>query len=107
MLGMLYGYTHFGPGGMLALDEVYSSAQLVIDAEILAHTQRVMQGAWSGEGLDLKELPSVVDEVIKEGGLFAGHETTAANMRKRYYRPKTLPRLNRAQWEAAGPVTRA
>ncbi len=102
MLGMLYGYTHFGPGGMLALDEVYSPAQLVIDVEILEHTERIMRGAWSGEGLDLKELPQVVDEAIKEGGLFAGHETTAANMRRQYYRSKALPRMNRAQWEAAG-----
>ena len=102
MLGMLYGYTHFGPGGMLALDEVYSPAQLVIDVEILEHTERVMKGAWSGEGLDPKDLPQVVDEVIKEGGLFAGHETTAVNMRKQYYRSKALPRMNRAQWQTAG-----
>ncbi len=102
MLGMLYGYTHFGPAGMLALDEVYSPAQLIIDLEIREHTKRVMQGAWSGEGLELRDLPQVVDEVIKEGGLFAGHETTAVNMRKQYYRSRAIPRLNRAQWEAAG-----
>jgi trimethylamine:corrinoid methyltransferase-like protein len=102
MLGAMHGYTHFSPGGMLALDEVYSPALLVLDAEILAHTRRVIQGAWSGEGLGLDELAGVVAEVINEGGVFAGHETTVANMRAQYHQPKVLKRMNRSQWESAG-----
>ena len=102
MLGGLYGYASFAPGGMLALDEVWSPALLVIDAEILAHTRRVTQGAWSGSGLDLESLPGVVAEVVKEGGVFGDHETTVANMREQYHRPGVFPRMNRAQWERAG-----
>jgi trimethylamine:corrinoid methyltransferase-like protein len=56
MLGALYGYTSFSPGGMLALDEVYSPAMLVLDSEMLAHTRRIARGAWSGEGLAPEEL---------------------------------------------------
>jgi len=102
MLGAMHGYTHFSPGGMLALDEIYSPALLVIDAEILSHTRRIIQGAWSGEGLGLGELPGVVAEVIKDGGTFAEHETTVANMREQYHQPRVFKRLNRAQWESAG-----
>lgn len=102
MLGAMHGYTHFSPGGMLALDEVYSPALLVIDTEILSHTRRIIRGAWSGEGLGLDELPGVVAEVIREGGIFAGHETTVSNMRDQYHQPKVLKRLNRSQWESAG-----
>lgn len=102
MLGAVYGYTRFSPGGMLALDEVYSPAMLVLDAEMLAHTARVKRGAWSGEGLDLKDLADVVAEVVAEDEIFAAHPTTAANMRAQYHRPKVLKRLNRTQWESAG-----
>jgi len=102
MLGASYGFASFSPGGMLALDEVWSPALLVLDAEIMAHTRRVAQGAWTGEGLGLKDLPGVVAEVIKEGGVFGDHETTVANMREQYFRPRVNPRLNRAQWERAG-----
>jgi trimethylamine:corrinoid methyltransferase-like protein len=102
MLGASYGYTSFSPGGMLALDEVYSPAQLVIDADILAHTGRIGRGAWSGEGLELDQLPGVVAEVIATGEAFITHDTTAANMRAQYHAPKVLKRRNRVQWEAAG-----
>jgi len=102
MLGAMHGYTHFSPGGMLALDEIYSPALLVLDAEILGHTRRVIRGAWSGDGLSLKDLPGVVAEVIQEGGVFGGHETTVSNMRDQYYNPRVLKRMNRAQWEGAG-----
>ena len=102
MLGGVYGYTRFAPGGMLALDEVYSPAMLVLDAEMMAHTRRVVRGVWSGEGLDFASLPGVVAEAVAEGGVFAGHETTVANMRKQYHQPRVLKRLNRTQWEKAG-----
>jgi len=102
MLGALCGLTAFTPGGMLALDEVWSPALLVIDTEILAHTRRVIQGVSTGEGLGLEELAGVVAEVVREGGVFGDHETTVANMRSQYHRPKVLPRMNRAQWERAG-----
>ncbi|MEK7477365.1 MAG: trimethylamine methyltransferase family protein [Candidatus Coatesbacteria bacterium] len=102
MLGAIYGLTHFSPGGMLALDEVWSPALLVIDAEILAHTRRIVQGVSTGEGLGLEELAGVVAEVVKEGGVFGDHESTVANMRSQYHRPRVNPRMNRAQWERAG-----
>jgi trimethylamine:corrinoid methyltransferase-like protein len=102
MLGGIYGYKSFSPGGMLALDEVWSPAMLVLDAEILAHTRRIIRGAWSGGGLDPAELPGVVAEVVKEGGVFAEHESTVANMKDQYHRPKVLKRMNRSQWDSAG-----
>ncbi len=102
MLGAIYGYTDFAPGGMLALDEVYSPAMLVIDADIIAHTRRVARGVWSGKGLSPEDLPGVVAEAVKEGGVFADHETTVANMRDQYHQPAALKRLNRAQWESRG-----
>jgi trimethylamine:corrinoid methyltransferase-like protein len=102
MLGIACGYESFSPGGMLALDEVYSPVQLVIDAELLAHTQRVAGGAWSGEGLELAGLAGVVDEVISAGESFISHESTVANMRAQYHSPKVWKRRNRTQWEAAG-----
>ncbi len=102
MLGALHGYTDFAPGGMLALDEVWSPAMLVLDADLLAHTRRAVRGAWSGAGLDFAALPGVVAEAVANGGVFADLDSTVENMRDQYHRPRVMRRLNRAQWERAG-----
>ena len=106
MLGMAYGYTSFSPAGMLSLDEVYSPAMLVMDAEIMAHTQRVGRGVWSGGGLDLAELPGVVDEVIREGEVFMGHAGTPSGLSRIQDRKMgvfRIPRTGRIQGNGSLP----
>lgn len=102
MTGMLSGFHAFGPGGMLAADEVFSPAMLVLDLDILGHAARVAHGAEIGEGLLPTELPDLIDQVIRDRMIFAEHDTTAANLRRQYWQPAVFRRLGRSQWETAG-----
>jgi trimethylamine:corrinoid methyltransferase-like protein len=102
VLGMFGGYRVFGGLGQLSLDEVFSPAMAVLDLEMLRQVRRVRQGAVCGEGLDLDALPSVVDEVVGEGMLFAEHETTVCNLRSQYLQPWALSWMSRSRWLAAG-----
>jgi trimethylamine:corrinoid methyltransferase-like protein len=97
-LGVLEGYTYFVPIGQIAVDEVWSAAQTVLDIDIISHARRVAKGVESGTGLDLGHLAEVIDEVVREGGLFAQHESTVANFRTQYHQPRILERLTLAQW---------
>ncbi|MDQ1255621.1 MAG: Trimethylamine methyltransferase, partial [Candidatus Hydrogenedentes bacterium] len=56
----------------------------------------------SAPGLELDRLADVVDEVVRERGLFADHESTLFNMRGQYHDPRVFQRLTRPQWIAAG-----
>jgi trimethylamine:corrinoid methyltransferase-like protein len=102
LLGVLSGYTDFGPIGQLGLDEVWCAAQVLLDLAIIADAARIARGVESGEGLELDRLPEVVDEVVRGGLIFAEHESTVRNMRRQYHRPGVFRRMNRAQWMGAG-----
>lgn len=98
--GMRLGYRRFRPAGQLGLDEVYSPAMLLLDLDILAQAART--AADFSNTPDPAQWPDVVDEVIRNGLLFAEHPTTLENMRSLYREPLLFRRMNRAQWTAAG-----
>ncbi|MBN1673975.1 MAG: trimethylamine methyltransferase family protein [Kiritimatiellae bacterium] len=101
-LGVLGGYTAFGPAGQLGLDDVWSPAQLILDLDIVAHAARIARGPEHAPGLETGALAGVVHDVVQSGFLFAEHETTLANMRSQYHQPVVLQRLGRPQWMGAG-----
>jgi len=102
LLGALGGYTNFGPIGQLSIDEIWCSAQAILDLDIVAHALRVARGAESAPELQLDRLPAVIDEVVRGGMLFAEHESTVRNMRYQYHRPDVLQRTTRRMWTEAG-----
>ncbi|MBM3472703.1 MAG: hypothetical protein FJX75_05455, partial [Armatimonadetes bacterium] len=73
----LLGVRHFGAVGQLSVDEVFSPQQAVIDREILAYVQRIM------DGLDLSADADPLG-LIREGvgqGTFIGTDDTASRFR--------------------------
>ncbi|MDI7276497.1 MAG: trimethylamine methyltransferase family protein, partial [Anaerolineae bacterium] len=83
LLGALAGVRHFGVAGRLQ-GEAFSLEQLLIDLEIAAHVERVLQGQlWEEEGADwLAQAREAVSE-----GTFLGSASTAT-----HYRAETLQR---------------
>jgi len=84
IVGALAGSRSFSSAGLLALDEVFSAEQLIIDCEIVDYTTRFVEGF----SFDIKDLDF---DIIKEGvakGNFITHRTTLKNLRKVYWTPK-------------------
>jgi trimethylamine:corrinoid methyltransferase-like protein len=94
----LLGVRHFGAVGQLAVDEVFSPQQAVIDREILAYVQRVI------DGLDLSADPDPV-ALIREGvatGSFIGTDDTASRFRDLYWFPDLFRHWSVNRWRAEG-----
>jgi trimethylamine:corrinoid methyltransferase-like protein len=100
-MGVLGGFEAFHCVGTLGIDEVWSSGQLLLDLEMVGAAAHVAGGPTSAPGLELTRLPDVVDEVVREGGMFAAHDTTAGGFRRQCWLPRVLRRMDRAQWVAA------
>lgn len=76
MAGAMYGAQTFGCSGTLAMDELFSPVQLLLDLEMLGHIQRIMDGMPNDpfEG----DLLAEVREGLKTG--YIGSDRTLDNM---------------------------
>lgn len=101
--GLLAGYRAFGNLGQLACDEVFSPEQLLIDIELVENAERATR--LPEQVLDAESLVEAVDEVVREGSMFAEHESTALGLRRVYGKPGHFVRAPRGQWLAAGSRT--
>ncbi|MBM3501539.1 MAG: hypothetical protein FJX74_23030 [Armatimonadetes bacterium] len=94
----LLGVRHFGAVGQLSVDEVFSPQQAVIDREILAYVQRLL------DGLDLSAQPDPL-ALIAEGvaqGSFVGTADTATRFRDFYAFPGLFRHWSVNRWRAEG-----
>jgi len=101
VVAALAGARMFTNGGLLAVDEIFSAEQLVIDHEIVQYAKRLT------EGVRLDEEALSVD-LIKEvgiGGEFLSHESTARNFRSLLWDPVLFEHSSLKQWLAAGRPT--
>ena len=94
----LLGVRSFGAVGQLSVDEVFSPQQAVLDREILAYVQRILNGL---------DLSAEVDPValIGEGvaqGSFLGTLDTARRFREFYVFPEVFRHWNVNRWRAEG-----
>ncbi len=103
--GVVHGFDTFHGVGVLGLDEVFCPAQALLDLDMVGAAARVARGPETAPGLELDRLPAVVAEVVREGGLFAMHDTTVTSFRRQYFDPQVLRHTDRAQWLAAGHPT--
>lgn len=88
----------FTCAGLLAVDEVFSAEQLVIDHEIVQHVRRVCQGfEFSDETL---AVPAI--EEVGVGGNFLGHDTTIAHYRSATWEPDLFRHTTLRQWQERG-----
>jgi trimethylamine:corrinoid methyltransferase-like protein len=92
------GVRCFGAVGQLAVDEVFSPQQAVIDGEILAYAQRMAKGIELDGGGDILDL-------IREGvdaGQFIGVPDTTNRFREFYDFPELFRHWNAGRWRTEG-----
>lgn len=90
-----YGHGHI-VCGLLAVDEVFSPEQLVLDAEALSWLQHL------SKGMEVNENTLALD-VIDEagwGGQFLSHDHTASNFRSALWFPKIFSRETYSMYES-------
>ena len=95
----LMGARIFTCAGLLAVDEIYSAEQLVIDYEIVQHVRRVCQGfEFSDETLAIQ----AIQEVGPAPANFLEHPTTLTNFRAATWDPDLFVHTTMRQWQARG-----
>ena len=86
--GALLGVTHFHTVGTLAMDELFSPVQLLLDMEMLAHTQKIADGM-PNHGFD-GDLLAEVREGLENSYIMS--DRTIDNMRGYVWRPNFFTR---------------
>ncbi len=94
----LAGARMFTCAGLLAVDEIYSPEQLVIDHEIVQYARRVCRGfEMSEEALAVRAI-----EEVGVGGHFLEHDTTLAHYREATWEPDLFTHSTLRQWQEKG-----
>jgi trimethylamine--corrinoid protein Co-methyltransferase len=94
----LAGARMFTCAGLLAVDEVFSAEQLVIDDEIVMYVERVCRG------YELTE-QTLAQDIIAEvgpGGNFLRHRSTRRYHREVTWDPELFTHTSLRQWQGAG-----
>ncbi|MDI7274862.1 MAG: trimethylamine methyltransferase family protein [Anaerolineae bacterium] len=94
----LAGARMFTAAGLLAVDEIFSAEQLVIDHEIVQYARRVCHGF----ELDEEALGVRAIEEVGVGRHFLEHETTLAHYREATWDPDLFTHSTLRQWQAKG-----
>ncbi len=90
------GYTN---AELLAIDDIYSAEQVVIDYEIVQYATQSLRGFdFSGETLS----GEIIEEVVLEEGNFLSHESTLKHFRKAFWVPELFEYLTLRQWQDKG-----
>jgi len=98
VVGALAGSRSFIGAGTLAVDEVFSPEQLVIDREIADYAFRIAQGfRFDEEALSL----DVIAECA-ETGEFLAHDSTLENYRNVYWMPGLFEHSMLGRWRELG-----
>jgi trimethylamine--corrinoid protein Co-methyltransferase len=101
MAAALAGARIFTNAGLLAIDEIYSAEQAVIDAEIVSHCREVCKPIrFDDEALGIKAIKEV-----GIGGSFIGHDSTLDHWQEMVERPVIFQRPSFSQWLQGGGVS--
>ncbi len=99
MAGALAGARRFYGGGQLAVDEVFSLEQLVLDREIVDYAQHLARGFDVGEA----ELAvDIIREAVASGGDYLGHPSTVAAHRRAFWGPAIFEHSMLRAWQERG-----
>ena len=94
----LLGARIFTNAGLLAVDDIYSAEQVVIDYEIVQYVRRVCQGF----EFDEEALAIAAIEEVGPGGNFLGHDTTLQHYREATWDPALFTHSTLQQWQGKG-----
>jgi len=94
VIGALAGSRSFSSGGVMALDELFSPEQLVIDCEIVAYAKRFIEGyQFSGLQMSIEDIRE-----MSIRGHFLEHESTLTRYRDTYWIPQLFEHTMLRQW---------
>jgi trimethylamine--corrinoid protein Co-methyltransferase len=94
----LAGARIFTPAGLLAVDEIFSAEQLVIDCEIVQYARRVVEGfEFNSEALAVEAI-----QEVGVAGDFLGHPSTLAKCRSAFWMPELFEHTMLGHWQAHG-----
>jgi trimethylamine--corrinoid protein Co-methyltransferase len=94
----LLGARIFTNAGLLAVDDIYSPEQVVIDYEIVQYVRRVCQGfEFSEEALAIAAI-----EEVGPAGNFLGHDSTLQHYREATWDPALFTHSSLQQWQGKG-----
>lgn len=97
VIGFLHGYRMFDMMGMLAGDEVFSPAQLLLDLDTAGWAERYARGIAIEEDDDIERWIALADA----DALFAEDPDEVARMREVYYLPRYLAPATVGQHETS------
>ena len=98
IIGALAGSRSFSSGGVMALDELFSPEQLVIDCEIIAYVKRFIKGyEFSGLQMSIEDIRE-----MSIRGNFLEHESTLKHYRDTYWMPQLFEHTMLKQWFEMG-----
>jgi len=100
-LGALWGATEFHCAGVLSLDDIFSSVQLLADLEVKDHVQRLVQGL--DTGCDADVFVTDVRAGLAHG--FMGLDRTLDRYRDLYWHPQLFERRFLGPWRGASSPT--
>jgi trimethylamine--corrinoid protein Co-methyltransferase len=94
----LGGARIFTCAGLLAVDEIFSPEQLVIDNEIVQYVERVCRG------FEVTEETLAADTIIEVGlgGNYLRHRSTRDHHRRLTWDPELFTHLSLSQWQGSG-----
>jgi trimethylamine--corrinoid protein Co-methyltransferase len=101
MAAALAGARIFTNAGLLAIDEIYSAEQAVIDAEIVAYCRDVCKPV----RFDAQTLAVEAIEDVGIGGSFISHDSTLDHWQETAERPIIFQRPSFSQWLAGGKAS--
>ncbi|MCE5259632.1 MAG: trimethylamine methyltransferase family protein [Chloroflexi bacterium] len=94
----MLGARIFTNAGLLAVDDIYSAEQVVVDYEIVQYVKRACQGL----RFDDAALAVSAIEEVGLGGSFIGHESTLQQYRQATWDPALFTHSTLHQWQGQG-----
>lgn len=99
ILAAAFGVDGYTNAGLLAVDDVYSAEQVVIDYEIVQYAMQSLRGFdFSKETLSTK----IIEEVVLKDENFLSHQSTLNYFREAFWVPELFEHLMLRQWQDKG-----
>ena len=97
VLAAMAGFRGCGGAGTLAIDEIFSPQQLMIDIEIRDYVENISKEYIEYKERGIKDTLQLIEEGLK--GDFLGSETTLNNWKSFYWIPTLFDQTTRSRWQ--------
>jgi len=99
VLAAAFGVDGYTNAGLLAVDDIYSAEQVVIDYEIVQYAMQSLRGFdFNEETLSTK----IIEEVVLKDENFLSHQSTLKYFREAFWVPELFEHLMLRQWQDKG-----